>query len=164
MKVEWNYFDKFGDVIDRYLPNRGQGSTKATQVVTAINKIIYKFYNDGDVFDNQYYLEGFGNDLSSYANWLKKYIPGSDKILDRIYTCRTEDAYSELLADLADTFLTSEFLDTISHTLSVGDIYECSGPFEFVDKNLGEEYDEFSEYEDAYGDEDDEYYDDGDDY
>ena len=70
MSVDWSYFDKFDGIIDKYLPTKGEGETKATQIVTAINKLIYKWYNDGDVFDNTYHLEGWANDLSDYANWL----------------------------------------------------------------------------------------------
>ena len=55
---EWSYFDKFETINDRYLPSQGEGETKATQVVTAVTKLVYKWYNDGDVYDNTYALEG----------------------------------------------------------------------------------------------------------
>lgn len=56
MSVDWGYFDKFEWADEKYLPCRGEGETKATQIVTAINKLVYKWYNDGDVFDNTHYL------------------------------------------------------------------------------------------------------------
>ena len=65
MAVDWSYFDKFDPLQDKYLPNRGEGDTIATQIVTAVAKLIYKWYNDGDVFDNTWYLDGWLNDLSS---------------------------------------------------------------------------------------------------
>lgn len=68
--VDWEYFNKFKEINNKYLPDRDEGKTKASQVVTAVNKLIYKWYNDGDVFDNHYFLAGWWNDLSSYANWL----------------------------------------------------------------------------------------------
>ena len=49
--VSWDYFDKFKDVVHKYLPTVGEGDTFATQIVTAINMLIYKWYNDGDVYD-----------------------------------------------------------------------------------------------------------------
>ena len=60
MAVSWIYYDliKFEELNKKYLPERGEGETKATQIVTALNKLIYKWYNDGDVFDNTYHLEG----------------------------------------------------------------------------------------------------------
>ena len=66
--VNWSYYNKFKPINDKYLPSYGEGKNKAEQAVTVVNKLVYKWYNDGDVFDNSYYLEGWGNDLSSYAN------------------------------------------------------------------------------------------------
>ena len=72
--VSWDYYNKFKDINEKYLPDEGEGDTLASQIVTAINKLVYKWYNDGDVFDNvNSGLQGWANDLSSYANWLDKY-------------------------------------------------------------------------------------------
>lgn len=142
--VSWNYFDQFGDIIDKYLPHRGQGTTKASQMVTAINKLIYRFYNDGDVFDNQYYLDSY-NDLSSYANWLYKYIEGADDILLTISNCTTNDKYSELLKQLANTFLIEDVIEQYSEPLK-GDIYDCDGPFE-VTEEYEDDYDDYGDEE-----------------
>ena len=149
--VPWNYFDRFSEVTDEYLPSRGEGTSMASQMVTAVNKLIYKWYNDGDVYDNQYFLEGWANDLSSYANWLARYISGCKSILEGIQYVESEDEYSQLLKELADHCLTPERAESLSYKPTHGTIYNCEGPFEFVDRD---------EYED------DEYYDydDGDDY
>ena len=66
--VDWNYYDKIEALIDKYMSDRGEGENKASQTVTAINKLVYKWYNDGDVYDNTHYLDGWANDISSYAN------------------------------------------------------------------------------------------------
>ncbi|MCM1556923.1 MAG: hypothetical protein NC087_05255 [Anaeroplasma bactoclasticum] len=140
--VEWDYYDKFNDIIDTYLPTRGQGETLATQICTAVNKLVYKWYNDGDVFDNTHGLEGWWNDLSSYANWLYKYVPKSQDILDRIETINHESEYEFLLKDLADAFLKESVLKGFNEFESMGDIYECDGKFHFNDS-----YDEDDEDE-----------------
>ena len=104
--VNWDYYDKkeISQINDKYLPSYGEGETMATQICTVLNKLVYKWYNDGDVFDNTYELSGWANDLSSYANWLYKYLPQSQEILDRI---RNADkiGYEHLLKDLTDKFL-----------------------------------------------------------
>lgn len=141
MSVDWEYYDKFDRVIGMYLPSRGEGETKATQLVTAINKLIYKWYNDGDVFDNTGPMEGWANDLSDYANWIYKFIPRSRSILDRIYDCYNDDEYEDLLKDLADTFLDEEDVSKLNEQESVGSIYSCSGPFEFKEYEEDEEED-----------------------
>ena len=83
MAVDWGYYDKFDGLMDKYLPMHGEGETKATQIVTAVNKLVYKWYNDGDVFDNTLHLEGWANDLSDYANWLADHA-NVGEILDKI--------------------------------------------------------------------------------
>ena len=87
MSVDWGYFDKFEWADEKYLPCRGEGETKATQIVTAINKLVYKWYNDGDVFDNTHYLVGWWNNLSSYANWLEHHTDKASDILHKISKC-----------------------------------------------------------------------------
>ena len=57
--VDWEYFNKFEKINDKYLPLSGQGETMATQICTVVNKLVYKWYNDGDVFDNTHGLEAF---------------------------------------------------------------------------------------------------------
>ena len=87
--VDWDYYDRFNELNDKYLPSQGEGETEATQAITAINKLVYKWYNDGDVYDNvNSGLSGWANDLSSYANWLHKNIDGASEILERIFELR----------------------------------------------------------------------------
>ena len=146
MAVSWNYYDKYNELINHYMPFMGEGDTQASQICTAVNKLIYKWYNDGDVFDNTHNLVSWCNDLSSYANWLWLNCPeGVVSILDRIRECCTEDDYEELLKDLADYLLGDEdWLYFMSHRPKTGSIYECKGPFKFLD--LGDEDGEEDEW------------------
>lgn len=150
--ISWDYFDKFDPISEEYLPDRGEGDNMATQIVTAINKLVYKWYNDGDVFDNTHGMEGWWNDLSSYANWLYNNIPGADDILVNIEMCSTDSEYENLLKDLADYCLDAEFLKTYATTPKKGSVYECSGPFKFVEEDEDEDEDE--DYDDDYDEED----------
>lgn len=136
--MEWSYFNKFETVINKYMPSSGQGETMASQLVTAVNKLIYKWYNDGDVFDNTGLLDGWCNDLSSYANWIDTHIEDVD-FLDDIYECNSSE-YEELLARLADMTLNEEFLTKYIKP-KVDDIYRCEGKFVFV-----EYYDDEEDY------------------
>ena len=153
--VDWDYYDKFKSINDTYLPDRGQGETYATQIVTAINKLIYKWYNDGDVFDNNYSLDGWANDLSDYANWLAQYVDGAKEILDDIesYTF-TEFDYEKLLKKLADSYLTDEFLSNANKSETKGDIYNCKGEFSFDENKQEEDYE--NEDDDFWGEDEDE--------
>ena len=132
--VSWSYYDdpKFDYIDGLYLPARGEGDTMASQIVTAVNKLIYKWYNDGDVFDTQYVMQGWANDLSSYANWLYKYVPISQRILNGIADCINDSDYEDLLKQLADNLLDAEDLEMYNRKPAIGSIYDCDGPFAFV--------------------------------
>ena len=134
MSVNWDYYDKFDSIEERYLPIRGEGETKATQIVTAVTKLVYKWYNDGDVFDNTYYLEGWANDLSSYANWLDKYTKASI-ILSKISDCYDNDDYEYLLKFLSDLLLNEKYLDKMNREKKEGSIYNCDGRFKFIEED-----------------------------
>ena len=136
MSVDWGYYDKFKSIEDKYLPMRGEGNTMATQTVTAVCKLIYKWYNDGDVYDNTHYLKGWCNDLSSYANWLFKYSLGAE--LESIETAVDDDDYEWILKEVANACLDDEYLAVMDKRPKTGSIYDCKGQFKFVE----DEYDE----------------------
>ena len=145
--VDWDYFNIFHDINDKYLPDSGEGDNMATQTVTAVNKLVYKWYNDGDVYDNSTAsgLDGWGNDLSDYANWLAKNIDGCKDILDRIFEIHYGDngAYEDLLKDLANNCLDENLLSGLATQPKEGSIYECPGDYSFDEsRNYDEEYDE----------------------
>lgn len=155
MTVNWNYYDKFEKLNDKYLPRYGEGETKATQIVTAVNKLIYKWYNDGDVFDNTHALSGWANDLSDYANWLYEYTD-ADGILSAIDNCFNDSDYEDLLKELADKLFDEAYLEEQNNTEKIGTIYDCGGIFKFVEFDDEDEYD----WDDDDDDEDCEEYDD----
>ena len=138
--VDWSYFDKFENVNDKYLPDSGEGETKATQIVTSVAKLVYKWYNDGDVFDNTHYLDGWCNDWSSYANWLEKHAGKASRILHGISGCYTNGDYEDLLKELADNLLNEEYLKEQNKIEKVDSIYKCDGSFKFVESYDDEEY------------------------
>ncbi len=130
--VDWSYFNKFEIITGKYLPLEGEGETKASQIVTAVTKLVYKWYNDGDVYDNTGSMTGWANDLSSYANWLRKYT-GAAGILDRIRDCWNEGQYEDILKALADKLLDDEDLEQLAKQEKVDSIYEAEGPYQFIE-------------------------------
>lgn len=136
--VEWSYFKRFEAQLDKYMPNSGEGDTMASQIATAVNKLVYKWYNDGDVYDNTWILEGWCNDLSSYANWIAKcvHLPYCDiceDVLVRVFDIYNDDGYESILKDLADILLDADVLEHYAQLEKVGSIYDCDGQFRFVD-------------------------------
>ena len=131
--VDWSYFNKFESISDKYLPSYGEGETKASQIVTAVTKLVYKWYNDGDVYDNTGSMTGWANDLSSYANWLRKYTDAAG-ILDRIRDCWNEGQYEDLLKALADKLLDDEDLEQAAKQKKIDSIYKAEGPYRFEER------------------------------
>lgn len=140
MAVDWGYYDKFEGINDKYLPYKGEGVTKAMQIVVAVNKLIYKYYNDGDVFDNTYHLEGGANDLSSYANWIYDNTKDGWKILNKIKDCYNDSDYEDLLKELADTLLVEDYLAEESKEEKIDTIYEYDGKFKYKEETEEEYY------------------------
>lgn len=152
--VDWSYFNKFNSITDGYLPATGEGETMASQLVTAMAKLIYKWYNDGDVYDNNYGLEGWCNDLSSYANWIYNHYPEATHILDRIRGCYLDSQYEDILKALADTLFDPAIIEESATRKCAGSIYTEDGPFSFTefseDEEEDDEYYEDDEYDDIY--------------
>lgn len=151
--VSWDYFDKYDSITDKYLPSSGEGETMASQIVTAITKLVYKWYNDGDVFDNTYYLQGWANDLSSYANWLYMNVPKCNLILDTIENIKTEGEYEDLLKGLTDFCFSDKIINKFKDEDKKGSIYSATGPYSFEDYEDEDEDWEDDEYEDEEWDE-----------
>ena len=140
MAVDWDYFDKYDSIINKYMSAFGEGETKASQIVTAVNKLIYKWYNDGDVFDNTYLYNGWLNDLSSYANWLDQNTEAG-YVLAKIKAFNCD--YEELLAELARVLLDDSYLEKQNEIEKVGSIYKCSGQYVFKENDYEDDYDDF---------------------
>ena len=126
----------------------------ASQAMVALNKLVYKYYNDGDVYDNRYRLKGWANDISSYANWLYEYIPETAKILNNVRRVQDESGYEDLLKDLTEVICDDQLLADLAVEPKTGSVYNCNGPFEFIEDN------EYDGDEDDYDYEDEQNYDD----
>jgi len=128
--VKWEDFDKISDVISKWLPIEGEGDNMATQASTAISKIVYRWYNDGDVYDNNYYLEGWWNDLSCYANWLYNYLNITE--LKEIENIKSNEEYEELLFRVASKF-TERYMEKLAMMEKTGSVYTEEGLFSFTE-------------------------------
>lgn len=135
------------EILEKYMLPVGEGETMASQMVTAVNKLVYKWWNDGDVFDNTYHLEGWANDLSSYANWIWRYSDDDVRdILEGIREVRDDDGYENLLDDLITVALDERKLEELANKpRTVCSIYKCGGQFKFIDKILGWEGEGFAD-------------------
>ena len=157
---EWGSFEKFKKINDN-LPPVGDGDSRGTQASTAICKLVYRYYNDGDIYDNTYSLSGAGDIIcTGCANWLWQYIDGADVILDKIKKLHLNDGdgYAEILYKVAE--LVESQMDELLTKEKVGDAYMGDGPYKIGCYNCGEGLD-YWEYDKYDGLCEDCYYDDG---
>lgn len=112
--VIWSQYDQYEDILNRYLPQEGQGDTRASQAVVCVNTIVYKYYNDFDTSSA---------DVTRCLDWLRKYIPVTSSYIDTLEDADTKDAYSDALYALADKVLDSRSLSVLEQQPAVGDIY-----------------------------------------
>lgn len=129
--AEWSDFNRFGDIFREYLPAYGEGETLATQVATAVSKLVYKWFNDGDVYDNTHGMTGWCNDLSSYANWLAQEMPHTEGTLERIFDCYSDGEYEEILYQLCELTAVHKHLERWNGMPKQGSVYNCEGQFRF---------------------------------
>ena len=152
--MKWSQFDRFEGLIDTYMLPTGEGETRASQTVTAINKLVYKCFNDGDVFDTTNLSTC--NDLSSYANWLYWHVRRATPILRGVYNATNRDKYEELLYRLCDAVLDPLYLAALAESPKEDTIYDCDGPFHCDDDIYYDDDDYEEEDYEEEGDDDDE--------
>lgn len=127
--VSWDYFDKYQDIADEF-GVVGESKNMANQIVSAISILIYRWYNDGDTYDNLDGLIGSYNDISSFANWLYTYCPETQEILKSIYDVSGDmSMYENILKGLADTMFNKTILNKYVDKQVEGNIFKCDGPF-----------------------------------
>ena len=74
----WGYLSetdraKFDELCDKYLPACDKANTLGGEILRAINRIVYRYYNDGDTID--WYYGGDYNLLRACDTFLNMYCP-----------------------------------------------------------------------------------------
>ena len=64
---------KFDEFFDKYVTINGSADTLGGEIVRAINRIVYRYYNDGDTVDR--YCGNEYNHLRACDTFLKTYCP-----------------------------------------------------------------------------------------
>lgn len=157
--------DVFSEVVtDILVPDRGMCDTQAGELVRAINRLIYRYWNDGDIFCEDYGLETCASDAAflidtstpEIADALEDVMAYSDKThltskFDSIYANYREvlngvyNAIMEYLADSPELFATKPVGDSREYaedSATVEDIIEYGHRWVFEpDQYVPDEYD-----------------------
>lgn len=78
---------------DKLIPSQGSADTVEGEILRAINRIIYRYYNDGD-----YYYEGYGTETAGPAHsYLVNSKSSISSNLNRIFNESRDKEYEQML-------------------------------------------------------------------
>lgn len=145
--------DRNEPLYDKLVPGKGDADTVEGEMLRAINRIAYRFYNDGDKYFEYYGTETAGPAHSFLVNANHPLRSAMRKILDEP---SGDASYERMIKDALDMIL--DYIESrrgkyTKNTL--GGIYDYEPEFEDE-----EEEDDYDNYDD-YDEEDDDYYQEG---
>ena len=146
--------DRNEPLYDKLVPGQGDAETVEGEMLRAINRIAYRFYNDGDKYFEYYGTETAGPAHSFLVNANHPLRSAMRKILDEP---SGDASYERMIKDALDMIL--DYIESrrgkyTKNTL--GGIYDYEPEFEEE-----EEEDDYDNYDDYDDEEDDDYYQEG---
>lgn len=142
MEQNKNIFDRLDDLHDRYVPGSGPADTVGGELLRATERLVYRYYNDGDKVG-----EGYGNETcnSSY-----RYLYRHADNIPVLGNCSDQE-YEDRLKELVTTAL--ELLDSHPDLFKEHNSEDSRKP---EPEDL--QYEDYEDYEDeGYEDEDEDY-------
>lgn len=129
---------------DRYVPACGKCNTLGGEILRAINRIVYKFYNDGDTV-SRYYSSSYNHSYGA-EKFLQKHVPSYVPMRDISYDDITEfeEAVCKNLKRVVDYLRKNEALFKVENN---EDFLDLSPEEEWEDENDWDE-NEWDEEED----------------
>ncbi len=149
--------EKRSDVLfNQLVPSSGAAETVEGELIRAINRLIYRFYNDGD-----YFYKGYGAETAGPAH---SFLVNSDQIPFDLQSTLTstfnkamgadEDGYERLIK-----FALEKILDHVEAT-PIDEYTPLKKEMFDFESEFEDEEDDYDDYYDEY-EEDEEYYEDG---
>ena len=126
---------------DKLVPGMGKADTQEGEMLRAINRIIYRYYNDGDE-----YFRGYGTETAGPAHsFLVNANTGVRSAMEKIFGDGTN--YEETIQDALEHILSHIEAKQGKYTPNTEDMFSYEAEFE-----------DEEDYEDDYYDEEEEYY------
>ena len=124
---------------ERYVPACGKCATLGGEILRAINRIVYKFYNDGDTVA-RYYSSNYNHSYGA-EKFLYKHVPGYYLMRDI-----TDDTDFE-------SAVCKNFKTVVDYLRENPALFEVKNSEDFLDLSPYEEWPEEDEEYDEWGDE-----------
>ncbi len=101
---------KASDVLDMVfdtgiVPGSGKADTKAGEIIRAIMRIIYRYYNDGDKFFEGYGLETAAPSVAYLMDTIDEVATYVANMFDKLYSYESDAQYNDAIEILADICL-----------------------------------------------------------
>ena len=102
VKMEYEAFDTdeeidnfYEELFDKYVPACGKAKTVGGEIVRAVSRIHYRFYNDGDFAGYGYGIETAGSPCSYLSDVLCEDVDDIDKLLDNLTSITPEEDHEK---------------------------------------------------------------------
>ena len=126
---------------DLHVPSCGKADSLGGEILRAIDRIVYKFYNDGDTV-SRYYSCSYNHSYGA-EKFLCKHVAGYVPMRDIPY-----DDFTEFETALCDNLKT-----VVDYLRRNPALFEVENHEDFLDLSPKEEWEDEDDYEDDYEDE-----------
>ena len=147
---------RFDELTEQHMKPSGKSDTVRGEIIRAVNRIGYRFYNDGDFIGI-----GYGNHTCNAA---ARYIAAhgnkemvdilatiwNGEIHDSFYPTLPDDVYEERLEKLVDATARYADTDTLELDQEASDMFEMS---EYEDEHYDDYMEEEEDWEEGYEEE-----------
>lgn len=141
---DWPDNKEFNALFDQYVPARGHADTLGGELIRAVNKIVYRYYNDGDRVGI-----GYGNETCNPAARFIEENTKLEPLAKELWNLCSDKEYEQLLADLMQAAIEICKKDNLFEQPNTDDMNNYTDPSDSKWEEDEEEwYDDSDDWED----------------
>ena len=142
---DWPDNKEFEALFDQYVPDEGHADTVGGELIRAVNKIVYRYYNDGDRVG-----VGYGNETCNPAARFIETNTKLEPLASKLWDYRPNEEYEKVLADLMQETIKICKEDNLFNKPNTDDMNNYTDP---IDSKWEEDEEEWYDYSDDWEDE-----------
>ena len=119
----WPDNKEFDALFDQYVPKKGPADTVGGELIRAVNKIFYRYYNDGDRVGVDY-----GNETCNPAARFIEKNTKLEPLASKLWDYSSDEEYEELLAELMQATIEVCKEDNLFEQRNTDDMYNYTDP------------------------------------
>lgn len=119
----WPDNEEFDALFDQYVPDEGHADTVGGELIRAVNKIFYRYYNDGDRVG-----VGYGNETCNPAARFIEKNTKLEPLARKLWDFGSDEEYEELLAELMQATIEVCKEDNLFEQRNTDDMYNYTDP------------------------------------